>query len=260
LKKEEYKGEFIINNLQIFKNEQFGEVRAINKEGQSWFVAKDISDILGYSETNRMTSRLDEDESISTRLVGMNMNSTLINESGLYNAVLGSKKVEAKQFKKWVTSEVLPTIRKTGGYIPIDENMSDTDIMAKAFLIANKTIDMKNKQLEEQKPKVLFAEAVSASHTSILVGDMAKLLKQNGHDVGANRLFKQLRETGYLICRKGTDYNMPTQKSMELGLFQIKETSIVHSDGHIGINKTPKVTGKGQIYFIDKYLKKVDKK
>lgn len=248
-----------MNDLQIFKNEQFGEVRTIIKEGQPWFVAKDISNILGYSETNRMTSRLDEDESISTKLEGMNMNSTLINESGLYNAVLGSNKLQAKQFKKWVTSEVLPTIRKHGAYMTdhtIEKALMDPDFLIK--LATNlkeekfKRLEAENK-IELNKPKVVFADAVSVSHTSILVGDLAKILKQNGIDIGANRLFERLRTEGYLIRRKGSDYNMPTQKSMELKLFEVKETAITHSDGHVTISKTTKINGKGQIYFVNKF-------
>lgn len=248
-----------MNDLQVFKNEQFGEIRTIIKEGQPWFVAKDISNILGYSETNRMTSRLDEDESISTKLEGMNMNSTLINESGLYNAVLGSNKLQAKQFKKWVTSEVLPTIRKHGAYMTdhtIEKALMDPDFLIK--LATNlkeekfKRLEAENK-IELNKPKVVFADAVSVSHTSILVGDLAKILKQNGIDIGANRLFERLRTEGYLIRRKGSDYNMPTQKSMELKLFEVKETAITHSDGHVTISKTTKINGKGQIYFVNKF-------
>lgn len=250
-----------MNKLQVFKNEQFGEIRTIIKDGEPWFVAKDISGILGYSETNRMTSRLDEDETISTRLVGMNMNSTLINESGLYNAVLGSNKLEAKKFKKWVTAEVLPSIRKHGTYMTdntIEKALTDPDFLIK--LATNlkeeklKRVAAENK-LVLQQPKVIFADAVSTSHTSILVGDLAKILKQNGIEVGAKRLFEHLRKDGYLIKRKGTDYNMPTQKSMELNLFEIKETAISHADGHTSISKTPKITGTGQVYFVNRFMK-----
>lgn len=248
-----------MNDLQIFKNEQFGEIRTITKDGQPWFVAKDISNILGYSETNRMTARLDEDESISTKLEGMNMNSTLINESGFYNAVLGSQKLEAKKFKKWVTGEVLPTIRKHGAYMT--DNTIEKALINPDFLIklATNLKEEKFKRLEAEKkielqqPKVIFADAVSVSHTSILVGELAKLLKQNGIDIGQNRLFEKLRTEGYLIRRIGSDYNMPTQKSMELKLFEIKETAITHSDGHVTISKTTKVNGFGQIYFVNKF-------
>lgn len=187
------------------------------------------------------------------------MNSTLINESGLYNAVLGSNKLQAKQFKKWVTSEVLPTIRKHGAYMTdhtIEKALMDPDFLIK--LATNlkeekfKRLEAENK-IELNKPKVVFADAVSVSHTSILVGDLAKILKQNGIDIGANRLFERLRTEGYLIRRKGSDYNMPTQKSMELKLFEVKETAITHSDGHVTISKTTKINGKGQIYFVNKF-------
>lgn len=253
-------------DLQIFSNKEYGSIRIIEIETILWFVAADISKILDYSETSVMLRRLDEDETmkiVPTEIVGtssMAREITLINESGLYNAVLGSHKSEAKKFKKWVTSEVLPQIRQTGGYIPSNEDDSDEDILAKALLIANKKIELKNKviaskerQIQEQKPKVVFADAVATSSTSILVGELAKILKQNGINTGEKRLFDWLRKNGYLISRKGTDYNMPTQKSMELKLFEIKETSIAHSDGHITINKTTKVNGKGQIYFINKF-------
>ena len=259
-----------MNDLQIFKNEQFGEIRTIIKEGQPWIVAKDISSILGYSEVSVMLRRLDNDEMIKiepTELVGANpmaRTMTLINESGFYNGILGSQKPQAKLFKKWVTSEVLPSIRKHGAYMTdntIEKALMDPDFLIK---LATNLKEEKSKRIaaeekiELQLPKVVFADAVSASHTSILVGDLAKILKQNGINVGANRLFEKLRKEGYLIRRKGTDYNMPTQRSMELGLFQVKETSIAHSDGHVSISKTSKVTGKGQIYFVNKFKEVVE--
>ena len=158
--------------------------------------------------------------------------------------------------------EVIPSIRKTGGYIPT-AGMSDSEIMARALLIAQKSIDEKSAQIEQQTqkiksdaPKVLFAESVTASHTSILIFDLAKLIRQNGVAIGGTRLFQWMRENGYLIKRKGTDYNMPTQKSVEMGLFEVKETVVTHGDGHTSVNKTPKVTGRGQVYFINKFLAK----
>lgn len=248
-------------NLQIFKNEQFGEIKTIIEEGQPWFMAKDVCENLGISNTAMAIARLDENEkgvsSIDT--LGGKQKVLTINEYGLYSLILSSKKPQARQFKKWVTNEVLPTIRKHGAYMTdntIEKALTDTDFLIK---LATNLKEEKFKRLEAEKkieiqqPKVVFADAVSASHTSILVGDLAKLLKQNGLDVGANRLFERLRIEGYLIRRKGTDYNMPAQKSMELGLFEIKETSIAHGDGHISISKTPKVTGKGQIYFINRF-------
>lgn len=250
-----------MNDLQVFKNEQFGEIRIIKKNNEPWFVARDICRNLGINNTTMAVQRLDSDEkgvnSIDT--LGGNQEMFIISESGLYSLVLSSKKPEAKQFKKWVTSEVLPSIRKHGAYMTdntIEKALMDPDFLIK---LATNLKEEKSKRIEAEKkielqqPKVVFADAVSASHTSILVGDLAKILKQNGIDVGANRLFERLRIEGYLIRRKGTDYNMPTQRSMQLGLFQVKETSIVHGDGHVSISKTSKVTGKGQIYFINKY-------
>lgn len=180
---------------------------------------------------------------------------TIINESGLYSLILSSKLPTAKEFKHWVTSEVLPSIRKTGGYISGQETMSDSELMAKALLVAQRQIEQRDKQIAEMHPKVLFADSVCASKTSILVGELAKILKQNGVDnMGQNRLFEWLRTHGYLIRRKGNDYNMPAQKAMEMGLFEIKETVVSHADGHQTTNKTPKVTGKGQQYFVNKFL------
>lgn len=252
-----------MNDLQVFKNAEFGAVRVAEINNEPWFVAKDISDVLEYRTSSDMTRILDEDEKmhlsreeVLTRIKCVteinNKGMNFINESGLYSAILRSNKPEAKKFKKWVTKEVLPTIRKTGGYLGNAEEMTEEEIMAKALIVAQKTIENKNKLIEELKPKAIFADAVSASHTSILVGELAKILKQNGVDTGQKRFFEWLRDNGYLIKRKGSDYNMPTQKSMDQGLFEIKETTINHSDGHISISKTPKVTGKGQVYFINK--------
>lgn len=159
-----------------------------------------------------------------------------------------------------MTSEVLPSIRKNGGYIAGQENMSDDELMAKALMVAQNKIAERDKQIERMKPKEIFADAVSASHTSILVGDMAKLLKQNGVEIGQKRLFEWLRENGYLIKRKGSDWNMPTQKSMEMGLFDIKESTVNSPDGSVRINRTTKVTGKGQQYFINKFLIKQERR
>lgn len=241
-----------MNNLQVFKNVEFGSIRTLNLNNEPWFVAKDISDFLNYSDASAMTRHLDEVEKTNCQIDSMSKSQIIINESGLYSAILRSKRPEAKKFKKWVTKEVLPTIRKTGGYLGNTEEMTEEEIMAKALMVAQKTIENKNKLIEELKPKAIFADAVSASRTSILVGELAKILKQNGVDTGQKRFFEWLRDNGYLIKRKGSDYNMPTQKSMDQGLFEIKETTINHSDGHISISKTPKVTGKGQVYFINK--------
>ena len=255
-----------MNELQTFTSAAFGSVRIIDKGGQPWFVGKDVADILGYSNSSKaIPQHVDEEDrqkqNLPTAQNGkLTAASWLINESGLYSLILSSKMPKAKEFKRWVTSEVIPAIRKTGGYIAGSENMTDAEIMAKAVLVAQSTIrqrDQRIKELESDvaaaKPKVLFADAVSASDSTILIGDLAKILKQNGHPIGQKRLFNWMREQGYLIKRAGADYNSPTQRAMELGLFKIKETAISHSDGHVSVSKTTKVTGKGQQYFINKF-------
>lgn len=246
-----------MNNLQIFRNEQFGEVRAIEINGEPWLVGKDVADILGYNNTPKaIRDHVDDEDKLTERIVlsGQNREAIVINESGLYSLILSSKLPQAKQFKKWVTAEVLPSIRKHGGYIKDQEKLSDDELLSKALLVAQSKIKERDKEIERMKPKEIFADAVATSKTSILIGELAKMLRQNGVEIGQNRLFTWLRDNGYLIKRNGTDYNMPTQSAMEKGLFEIKETVISHSDGHSTVNKTPKVTGKGQQYFINKFL------
>lgn len=254
-----------MNNLQIFKSPDFGQVRTIQQNGEPWFIGKDVAEILGYKKPeNAIAVHVDDEDKTTTLIQGTGSNyksnAVIINESGLYSLILSSKMPKAKEFKRWVTSEVIPAIRKTGGYIAGSENMTDAEIMAKAVLVAQSTIrqrDQRIKELESDvaaaKPKVLFADAVSASDSTILIGDLAKILKQNGHPIGQKRLFNWMREQGYLIKRAGADYNNPTQRAMEMGLFKIKETAISHSDGHVSVSKTTKVTGKGQQYFINKF-------
>lgn len=250
-------------DLQIFNNAQFGKIRMTVEDGEPLFVAADVCRALEISKYRDAVSRLDEDErgSFEVDTPGGTQKMTAVTESGLYSLVLGSRKPEAKAFKRWITHEVLPTIRQTGGYVSNEQKFVETylpfaDANTKAlFGQTLAQLRAANEQLEQQKPKVLFADAVSAAHTSILVGELAKLLKQNGVDIGQHRLFQYLRENGYLIKRRGTDYNMPTQYAMERGWFEIKETAITHGDGHTSVNKTPKVTGKGQQYFINLFLK-----
>lgn len=243
-----------MNNIQIFKNKEFGEVRTLLVKGEPWFVAKDIANKLGYAQTSNMMKRIDGEDSMSSKLDGMNMKSLLINESGFYSAIIGSKLDSAKRFKRWVTSEVLPSLRKSGGYIVNQENMTPEQVMAAGLEAAKKIIENKDKEINRMRPKEVFADAVATSHTSILIGDLAKILKQNGIEVGQKRLFQWMRDNGYLIKRKGSDYNMPTQKSMELKILEIKESTVNNPDGSVRINRTPKVTGKGQQYFINKFL------
>lgn len=255
-----------MNELQVFENAQFGQVRTINKDGEPWFVGKDVAEALGYSNPRKaLYDHVDiEDKTDGVTIrdsIGRPQNPVIINESGLYSLVMSSKLPNARQFKRWVTSEVLPSIRKNGGYIAGQETMTDDELLANALMVAqrkiaarDKQIEVQEKQIEAMHPKALFADAVSASKTSILIGDLAKLLKQNGVDIGQKRLFQWLRENKYLISQKGASYNSPTQRSMEMKLFEVKETTITHADGHITINRTAKVTGKGQVYFINKFV------
>ena len=246
-----------MNDLKIFENEEFGAVRTILKNGEPWFVGKDVAEILGYSNPRKaMIDHVDEEDKGVTKCdtLGGVQDLAVINESGLYSLILSSKLPNAKRFKRWVTGEVLPSIRKNGGYIAGQENLSDDELMAKALQVAQNRIKEKDKQIADMKPKAIFADAVSTSHTSILIGDLAKLLKQNGVEIGQKRLFTWMRDKGYLIRRQGTDWNMPTQRSMELRLFEVKESTVNNPDGSIRINKTTKVTGKGQQYFINKFL------
>ena len=257
-----------MNELTIFENPEFGAIRTVELDGEPWFVGKDVATALGYSNTkDALAKHVDpedkrQDDGVAIcDPMGREQHPTIINESGLYSLVLSSKLPTAKQFKRWITSEVLPSIRKTGGYIAGQKELSPAELMAKALLVAQKTLGERQAHIAEleaentaNKPKVIFADAVSASERSILVGELAKLLRQNGVEIGQNRLFDWMRQNGFLIRRQGTDYNMPTQKAMEMGLFEIKETSVVHSAGNVTINKTPKVTGKGQVYFINRFL------
>lgn len=245
-----------MNELQIFKNEEFGEIRTVTIDGEPMFCLADICKALELSQPSKVKERLNQKgvNSIPTLTNGGNQNLLYVNESNLYKTIFQSRKGSAERFTDWVTSEVLPSLRKNGGYIMNQENMTPEQIMAAGLKAAQKIIDDKNKEIERMKPKEIFADAVAASHTSILVGDLAKLLKQNGVETGQKRMFSWLRENGYLIKRKGTDWNMPTQKSMELGLFEVKESTINNPDGSSRINRTTKVTGKGQQYFINKFL------
>lgn len=243
-----------MNELQVFSFES-NSVRALERDGQAWFVAKDAAKTLGYKNPRDAISKhVDEEDKEVAKCdtLGGRQDIAIINESGLYSLVLSSKLPTAKKFKRWVTSEVLPALRKTGQYQV--KELSGQELMAKALIEAQSVLAAKDKVIEEMKPKVVFADAVATSHTSILVGELAKILKQNGIDMGQKRLFAWLRENGFLIKRKGTDYNMPTQKAMDLGLFEIKEGSYVNGSGVNITTKTPKVTGKGQQYFINKFL------
>lgn len=251
-----------MNEVIPFTYEDTNVRTVATEDGTPWFVAKDVCNILGLSNPRTSLALLDEDEKgvHSMDTLGGKQELTTVNEAGLYALILKSRKPEARKFKRWVTHEVLPSIRKRGGYLTpeaTEKALTDPDFIIQ---LATRLKEERAKRAaleaenEANKPKVLFADAVATSHASILVGDLAKLVQQNGIPLGANRLFKWLRKHGYLISRKGTDWNMPTQKAQELGLFRVKETAVTHPDGHVTVNRTPKVTGKGQEYFISRFL------
>lgn len=254
-----------MSDIQIFSNKDFGDVRVIEIEKEPWFVGKDVAIILGYAKPlNALAMHVDEDDSLKQGLIdsmGRTQETIFINESGLYSLILSSKLPKAKEFKRWVTAKVLPSIRKHGAYMTDNtlENVINDPDFGIRLLTKLKEEREARKKLEDKvsrdKPKVLFADAVSTSRTSILIGDLAKILRQNGIEIGQKRLFDSLRMMGYLI-KSGSSKNMPTQKSMDLGLFEIKEGSYINTNGDNITTKTTKVTGKGQIYFINKYLGK----
>lgn len=248
-----------MSDLQIF-NFNNKEIRTLAIEGEPYFVGKDVADILGYQNGSRDINRhVDEEDRHKAMIFDGNQykETITINESGLYSLILSSKLPKAKEFKHWVTHEVLPAIRKHGAYMTDAKAaaiVTDKGSLADLLQQAAEQLKRKDIQIEQMKPKALFADSVAASDTTILIGELAKIIRGNGVDIGANRLFRWLREHGYLISRKGSDYNMPTQKSMELGLFKIIERTINQSDGSSRICKTTKVTGKGQQYFVNKFV------
>lgn len=252
-----------MNDIQVFNNPEFGEIRTVEINNEPWFVGKDVAVILGYSNPQKaIRDHIDEDDRTVNESFTVNGTAiALINESGLYSLVLSSKLPTAKKFKRWVTSEVLPSIRKHGAYMTPEtlEKMVLTPDFGIRLLTELKAEQDKRKALEatveEQKPHVLFSNAVSASKTTILIGALAKLLKQNGINIGQNRLFEWLRQNGFLV-KRGDNRNMPTQRAMEMGLFEVKESCHLNSNGCNVITKTTVVTGKGQCYFINRFLGK----
>lgn len=233
-----------------------------DEEGEPWFVLKDCMSILDLGNPTETVKMFDDDEFSTTEVIdsiGRRQQAYIISEPGLYRLVMRSRKPEAKEFQRWVTHEVLPQIRKTGGYIPTTAADDDMTILAKAVMIGQRTMEAQKQKIAEQQtrivelePKARFADAVAASDGTCLVGELAKMLRQNGMDIGQNRLFRLLQADGYL-GKSGSNRNVPTQRAMDLGLFRIKETTVTHADGHTTVSRTPKVTGKGQRYFIDRY-------
>ena len=253
-----------MDEIKIFQNEQFGQIRiVVNENNEPLFCLADVCNVLGLRQGD-VRQRLEEGV-VSTQPLetsGGVQQANFVTEDGLYDAILDSRKPEAKKFRKWVTSEVLPSIRKHGGYITAQQNDTPEEIMARALIVAQETLKRKEQRLieaeskiQQDAPKVLFADAVSTSQRSCLIAELAKILQQNGVNIGQNRLFSWMRDNGYL-CQKGDYYNQPTQKSMKLGLFELKKTSITKPDGSVLVTTTTKVTGNGQIYFVNKFLGK----
>lgn len=258
-----------MNGLKSFENIEFGEIRTLEVDGKPYFVASDVARALGYSNPSKATN--DHCKNAVMRWgndsLGRPQEFKIVPEGDLYRLIAHSKLPSAEKFESWVFDEVLPSVRKHGGYIAGQERMSDDELLEKAVLVAQrkiaereKVIEQQREQIEQDRPKVIFADAVAASRSSILIGELAKILRQNGIDTGEKRLFHWMRQQGYLIRRSGTDYNMPTQRGMELRLFEIRERTINNPDGSIRITKTVMVTGVGQRYFINKFLGRQESK
>lgn len=249
------------NEIQKFDFKGAALRTLTDEAGEPWFVLKDCMSILDLGNPTETVKMFDKDEFSTTEVIDSigRRQQTYIIEPGLYRLVMKSRKPEAKEFQRWVTHEVLPQIRRTGGYIPTTDADDDMTILAKAVMIGQRTMEAQKQRIAEQQtrivelePKARFADAVAASDGTCLVGELAKMLRQNGMDIGQNRLFRLLQADGYL-GKSGSNRNVPTQRAMDLGLFRIKETTVTHADGHTTVSRTPKVTGKGQRYFIDRY-------
>ena len=250
------------NEIQQFDFKGASLRTLTDEAGEPWFVLKDCMSILDLGNPTETVKMFDEDEFSTAEVIdsiGRRQQAYIISEPGLYRLVMRSRKPEAKEFQRWVTHEVLPAIRKTGGYIPTTDADDDMTILAKAVMIGQRTMEAQKQKIAEQQtrivelePKARFADAVAASDGTCLVGELAKMLRQNGMDIGQSRLFRLLQADGYL-GKSGSNRNVPTQRAMDLGLFRIKETTVTHADGHTTVSRTLKVTGKGQRYFIDRY-------
>ena len=249
------------NTIIPFTSDEFGTIRTVEQDGKVMFCGKDVATALGYTNPNKAL----RDHTRGERFVhpletcGGTQQVQFITEGDLYRLVASSKLPSAQKFESWVFDEVLPSIRKRGGYMAARDDETPEQVMARALLLAQDTMERQKREIDEMRPKALFADAVAASDGTCLIGELAKMLRQNGVQVGQNRMFEMLRRDGYL-GKAGGNRNVPTQRAMEMGLFRIKETAVTHSDGHVTINRTPKVTGRGQRYFIDRYCKAVDER
>lgn len=247
-----------MNDIQKFTNDEFGTIRVADNNGEPWFVAKDVCDALGIA-TNHVKDGLDSDEVCNLPITEIGPKQggkapLIVSEPGFYKLVMKSRKPEAKAFQRWVTHEVLPSIRKQGGYMTARADETPEEIMARALMLAKDTMDRQQREIAELRPKALYADAVTASDGTCLVGELAKMMRQNGVQVGQNRLFEWLRRDGFL-GKTGSNYNVPTQMAMERGLFRIKETAVTHSDGHVTVSRTPKITGHGRVVLMNRYCK-----
>lgn len=240
-----------------FTSEQFGTVRTIERDGKVLFCGKDVAEALGYSNASKAVRDHCRSDGGPNRYpivdqLGREQQARFITEGDLYRLIASSKLPNAQKFESWVFDEVLPSIRKRGGYMAAREDETPEQIMASALMLAKDTMDRQKREIEELRPKALFADAVAASDGTCLVGELAKMLTQSGFQIGQNRLFALLREEGYL-GKSGSNRNVPIQRYVEQGLFRIKETAITHSDGHVTLTRTTKVTGKGQACFVARY-------
>lgn len=250
-----------MSELQIFSSEEFGEIRTVEINGKPYFAGSDVASALGYAIPHK---------AVQTHCKGVlkwniptksgNQDVLFIPEGDVYRLIMRSKLPAAEKFESWVMDEVIPSIRKNGGYIAGQENLSDDELLAKALMVAqnkiaerDRIIAEKQEHIEKMRPKEIFADAVSSSHTSILIGDLAKLICQNGYQIGQKRLFEWMRNNGYLV-KFGASKNMPMQRYIEQGLFEVKESNVQNPDGSVRITKTTKVTGKGQVYFVNKFI------
>lgn len=250
-----------MSELQIFSSEEFGEIRTVEIKGKPYFAGSNVASALGYAIPHK---------AVQTHCKGVlkwniptksgNQDALFIPEGDVYRLIMRSKLPAAEKFESWVMDEVIPSIRKNGGYIAGQENLSDDELLAKALMVAqnkiaerDRIIAEKQEHIEKMRPKEIFADAVSSSHTSILIGDLAKLICQNGYQIGQKRLFEWMRNNGYLV-KFGASKNMPMQRYIEQGLFEVKESNVQNPDGSVRITKTTKVTGKGQVYFVNKFI------
>lgn len=245
-----------MNDIQQFTSNEFGTIRTVEQDGKVLFCGKDVATALGYAKPNNALNAHCKGDALIrgiTDNLGREQQARFITEGDLYRLIASSKLPSAQKFESWVFDEVLPSIRRQGGYMAAREDETPEQIMARALMLAKDTMDRQQREIAELRPKALYADAVTASDGTCLVGELAKMMRQNGVQVGQNRLFEWLRRDGYL-GKTGSNRNVPTQRAMEQGLFRIKETAVTHSDGHVTVSRTPKITGHGRVVLMNRYL------